>query len=326
MDNIEFDRATRISDEHNVEHPCQKCGVNPNDLGAAAMCVSCGEFLLCGPCTMLAETGAENGRPTVACHICHVCAAEYEKKKETPHPGLCLKKLLKNKPEGRHVNYARLMLAQLRLYDLEEYCGIPPSRKKAKEEFLRLADEEDYALAQFAVASFYDPIDGEIWDGPLNLNSLMDDAVNSPFSPNARKAKEFYDKAVANKCTMAIQTVGTMYKNGELYPCVKVKAAQMLKEAVDMGDPRAMCNLGQMQMKGDGIPQDLNAGMDLYMRAATKYDIWSAQFMVGQIGMQIPQYRQEGKKMITKLANQDWEPPTPMHEAIFEQMLEFYDI
>jgi len=125
---------------------------------------------------------------------------------------------------------------------------------------------------------------------------------------------------------MAIQTVGTMYKNGQLYPCDKVKAAKMLREAVDMGDPRAMCNLGQMLMRGDGIARDRDAGTELYMRAATDHDIWSVQFMVGQMGMQIPQYREEGKKMITKLMADDWAPPTPMQYPVYLHMRDFYAI
>lgn len=240
VNTIEFDRATRLSQD--LEHPCQKCGTNPDDLGAAAMCLSCGVFLMCGPCTTLKSTGAKNGRPSATTHICAICAKEYETKKETPRVGLCLKKLLKEKPEGRHVNYAKLMLAQVRLHDIEEFSGIPPSRKKAKQEYIRLANEENYGLAQFALASFYDPYDSLIWDGPLNLEEIIDEQP-FPFPSDETLAKEYYDKAVENRCTMAIQTVGTMYKNGELYPCDKVKAAMLLIEAVEMGDPRAMCNL-----------------------------------------------------------------------------------
>jgi len=161
----DFNKATRISEK--VEHPCPTCKVNPDDSGAAVMCINCGDFLLCGPCTMLAETGAVNGRPGgMGFNLCPGCLAEYDKKGGNPRIGLCLQKLLKNKPEGQHVNYAKLMLAQLRLNDVEEFCGIPPSRKKAKQEYLQLAGEENYALAQFALASFYDPIDEEVWSGP----------------------------------------------------------------------------------------------------------------------------------------------------------------
>lgn len=81
-----------------------------------------------------------------------------------------------------------------------------------------------------------------------------------------------------------------------------------------------------MLMKGDGIPQNLDEGMRLYVKAARDHDIWSAQFMVGQIGMMNPLYRTMGRDMVRNLAAEDWAPPNPMQDPMYEAMREFYGI
>jgi hypothetical protein len=57
--------------------------------------------------------------------------------------------------------------------------------------------------------------------------------------------------------TMALTTVGTIYKNCELFPVYKMTARQMLEKAIMRCDAKAMCNLGQMKMRGDGIRTDM---------------------------------------------------------------------
>jgi TPR repeat protein len=117
--------------------------------------------------------------------------------------------------------------------------------------------------------------------------------------------------AVANKNSFAFLKVGTMKKNGhELYTMDNPGGAKLLKKAVDLGDPKAMCNLGQMLLYGDGVPVDRARGIQLRRIAAEEYDIWGAQFRVAHLGLIIDtSLREEGERWMIKLKQQGWVPP-----------------
>jgi hypothetical protein len=289
--------------------PCPKCKINPVDEGCPAMCASCGTFIVCGPCSVTPAFGGENGRPPCSFFVCELCKPNIKGLR----PGQLLRRLLDNRPEGPHVRYSRLMLAQCMLNNYGDVTGITYDVEAAKTEYLWLANNEDYGPAQLAMATFLDPLNrtsGGIWDGPINFPEKGPD---SPFLKlDANKAMEYYNRSVENGFSVALVTVGTMYKNGELFPVDKLKAQQMLKQAAMQGSSRAMCNLGQMQLRGDGIPKDIAGGIRLYEQAAD-LGIFSAMFMIAQYGLQVPLLKKQGRDRVKQLVEVDWAPPMEAH-------------
>lgn len=324
---------TRIPSETGSDLPrksselCKRCQTNPDDEGCPAMCVQCGTFVVCGPCAVKPDMGGKNGFAPSPFFACAECQPKMERNLENL-PGPMLQRLLDERPEGPHVLYARLQLAQCKLNSYKRFTGIKQDVDAAKKEYLRLADGLGYSLAQFAMGSFHDPLcrsQGEIWDGPIDFGDIRQEfgLPRSPFKPDRKKALEYYKKAVENDLTIAIQSVGTMYKNGENFPVNKPLAASMLEKAALRGDPRAMCNIGQMLMRGDGIPENRFAGIDWYTAAADQ-GIYSAMFMIAQLGMQIPLMREEGEKMMKKLDSEEWEPPNPDHAETWFMLRDIY--
>uniref|UniRef100_A0A7S1B3B4 MYND-type domain-containing protein n=1 Tax=Corethron hystrix TaxID=216773 RepID=A0A7S1B3B4_9STRA len=321
------------------KHPCLRCHTNPDDEGCAAMCVSCGIFIVCGPCSVKPDMGGQNGYAPCPFFMCASCSQKNKLKKHTCRfPARLLRLLLDKKPEGRHVRYARLMLAQCMLHDLEHVTGIKQDMKTAKKEYLWLANHENYALAQFALGTFWDPCareSGEFWDGPINLEEVKFElGFNSTYktmeslfpTPNKTKALAYYNKAVKNDLLIALQAIGTKYKNGELFSVNKSKAARMLETAALRGDSRAMCNLGQMIMNGDGVPQNMKEGIQWYSQAAD-LGIYSAKFMIAQFGWQQAPASilwRQGKKRVKELIEDEWQPPSPEFAQMWQMVLTRY--
>ena len=119
------------------------------------MCICCGEFIVCGSCaTKDGEFGAVNVRATVLFFFCTDCIQQRKQANDRTKPGVVLSSLLDTKHTGPHVKYARLQLAQIRLNETYDGTGIPQDMEAAKKEYLWLANDCDYAPAQFALASY----------------------------------------------------------------------------------------------------------------------------------------------------------------------------
>mmetsp|Transcript_1935 Transcript_1935/g.2846 ORF Transcript_1935/g.2846 Transcript_1935/m.2846 type:complete len:723 (+) Transcript_1935:180-2348(+) len=319
-------KSTKKTEDENTPK-CKRCKKYAEDYDCPAMCIMCGEFIVCGPCSRSQAYGGINAMTAAPFYGCKRCTHRNKIDENSEiSPGAQLRRLLNKRPEGPHVLHARLMLAQCMLNDFRELTGIEQDVAAAKKEYLWLANNMDYAPAQFAMASFYDPEPGNFWDGPVNISSVWEaygvsSPRSSPFKSNATKAREYYNRAVDNGFTMAIQTVGTLYKNGgSAFSVNKKKASKLLQQAVNQGDPRAMCNLARMKMDGDGIPEDIMGGADLFRRAA-HLGIYSAMFSFAQLGMQIPTLNAEGKKWAKELIDAEWEPPMPYMEPMWHMVL-----
>ncbi len=138
---------------------CRSCKKNPDDDGGdAALCIVCGTFVCCGPCFGRPEFNGINGIVSVLSITCETCRHKMKhKNKGALTPGTTLRHLLHKKTTGRHVNHTRLILAQWMLNDTEELTGIEQDVAAAMDEYLWLANDCDYAPAQFVLGSFYDP-------------------------------------------------------------------------------------------------------------------------------------------------------------------------
>lgn len=314
---------------------CPKCQSNSIQEGTPFMCYACGDFVVCGSCATTPEFGGHNARPTKIAYLCGGCSS---KSKYTyiaeDKPGLLLLRLLDKQPRGEHVLYARLILAQMRLSPhLQDFTGLQQDIKRAKEEYLWLANNLDYAPAQLAMATFHDPRcveEGEVWHGPIPFH-LLGAACNgqideSPFATNRQLAIRYYEGAVQHDWSVALTTVGTMYKRGELFVQNPSLAILYLEKAADLGDALAAHNIAHMYLTGTGVQRDLIAAMR-YLNQAATHGLLQSMFMVGQLGMQSPgPLRQEGRKWVAKLVEEDWEPSHEEMRSVFEQLRQFYQV
>ena len=261
------------------------------------MCIRCGRFLACGSCVTHPEFDGYNGRATNMFFQCKdkKCSKDSSTNRK---PGVVLRRLLDEKPTGPHVKYTRLLLAQIMLNDVYSLTGIRQDAQAARKEYLWLAHDLDYAPAQLALASFYDPDDHRenyIWDGPIPFHILLDDGEDdffwepppSPFLPNKERSKEHYERAVAQKMPNALTTVGTMLKNGntDVYPTQNLElAAKYLESAADMGDALAACNVSNMYMQGMGVEQNIGEAIG-YLKKAANHGLLQAAMHLRQLGV-----------------------------------------
>jgi len=320
---LNLQRKLKKKASNDVDVKCPKCNTHSIQEGCPIMCIRCGDFIVCGSCaTKDGEFGAVNVRATVLFFFCMECLQHRTQSHDNTKPGVVLCALLDTKHIGPHVKYARLQLAQMRLNDTYNDTGIPHDMEAAKKEYLWLANDCDYAPAQFALASFLDPDDHEsleYWDGPIPFHLLLneDDTNNVgeirrtiPFSPNANLAKQYYDRSAGvHRWSMALSTVGVLFKNGStVCPQNLDVAVSYLTDAANRGDPLAASSIGQMYISGMGVEYDIVMAMK-FCRQAADHGLCSAMFMIAQFGVQLPELRTEGRKWALKLINDCWDPP-----------------
>ena len=243
-----------------LKHPCRRCGDFEDCEGEFQFCFRCGELKWCGCCD---PDPACNDDDSCLCGTCAAAGGAALLASEAAR-GAALEQLLRDKPSGRHVRRAQLMLAEARV---EGHLGQAVDLPRARREILHLArDGGGYALAQFALSCLYES--GEAGLFPVNEGAAL----------------EMMQLSAAQGHMQALMELGTAYKNGSSgLPVDKPKAAQLLGRAAAMNDPKAMCNLASMLLRGDGVPVDEERGEQLYLVAASKYGNANAQFMCWQL-------------------------------------------
>ena len=92
-------------------------------------------------------------------------------------------------------------------------------------------------------------------------------------APPARTASEMLARLrrhVENEVPEAIKQLGEAYQRPDLglVKCSSKKAAKLYKRAAELGNAEAMCNLGALYIRGDGVKMDKKKGLQLYRMAA----------------------------------------------------------
>lgn len=309
---------------------CNICKSNNNASGGnPAMCFSCGIFVCCGPCFGRPEMSGINGEPAVPFLVCEACLEADSKAKSSiiDQPGKLLRKLLDKKSTGRHVNHGRLALAQLMLNDKapEHVTGIQKDIESAKEEYLWLANDCDYAPAQLALANFLDPSchrNNMFWPGPILCDNKLMPVPNPPFQPDKNLAIKFYNRACAQNNLMALAEVGTMYKNGRgIFPQDIAQAKRMFRIAAGLGDVKAMTNLGGQFLSEGNIKE----AAQLFERAA-KYGNYQGMMITAQLALQNPSMKSKGREYIQILVDAGYIPPVEGGDVRMMMLCQAYDI
>jgi len=198
------------------------------------------------------------------------------------------------------------MLAQCQLND-PELTGVPKDPIQAREDYLQLANEENYPLASYAIATMCYPINDSIYAGPLaHLNR---DCTN-PFPRDAELAIKYYEQAIDQNFRSAMVDVGIYLKNGSKpYSTVdKVRSCQLFRRAAERNDPRGMTHLAQMLICAEGIPRNTREGLAYYRTVANKFDRSHAQFMLAHYAQIGVISKEEGLEMEEKLRLKNWAP------------------
>ena len=316
------------------EEKCPECHSNSIQEGCPLMCFACGDFAVCGSCAATPKYGGNNARPTKIVYLCDSCDCEGGDD-QTPKAGVLLTRLLDQKPTGAHVQYARLMVAQIKLQrdPVSAVMGLEQDIKTAKQEFLWLANNLDYAPAQLALATFMDPSShpsGDAWDGPLPLQLIegCQGHASSPFPGNEHLSKNYYNRSAQQEWPLALTMLGTMYKKGVLYPQNYSRAVKYLTMAADMGDSLAANNLSQLYLNGAGcVRKDTIQGLAFLHQAAAN-GLFHAMFVFGQLGMSNAAIREDGKTYMMKLVEAKWDPSGahPLMPTIYAQLRQFYGV
>mmetsp|Transcript_22511 Transcript_22511/g.51541 ORF Transcript_22511/g.51541 Transcript_22511/m.51541 type:complete len:651 (-) Transcript_22511:546-2498(-) len=272
---------------------CSKCKEEILAEGLPMICLACGEFIMCECCTWLPKFRQE-GVPI--CVSCGQNSADL-----SPCPGILLQLLLKKRPTGQHVHFAEMCLAQCLLNNRKGTTGILPDIEKAKSEYLRLANDENFGPAQYFVADMYR---GEVNNmlpeyGPLNC--LDNKYTTNPFPTAPDTARHYYNRALAKKLHRATLSVGVLCMNAAIYPLDKARAASLFRQ-ISQKNPQAMCNLAQMLLAGDeGVPENRTESLNLFRTAANKYDMKIAQLMLAQLSQTGLVPVAEGLRMMQKI-------------------------
>lgn len=260
--------------------------------------------------------------------VCLDCREKDGNSQNEELPGIALRELMRRKPVGRHINYLRLVLAQYRLNDTYKLTGVHMDKEIAKNEYLWLANNCDYAPAQLALATFYDPVcvsNKSSWDGPSSIHTGNNNIPNSasPFKPNEKLAKRYYDRACEQKLSMALGQVGIMHKNGNgIYGQDMFTALKMLEDAARMGDAKAMANFGRLLMSNGNAEKAIK-----YFRRAAEYGNQKAMFTVAQLGLRDARMRGSGRVHMQSLVDDRWRPTyEDQGQKAFMKMCEFYGV
>lgn len=309
------------------DQEAQNCSNCPNSIqeGTPIMCIACGTFIVCGACATLPKFGGCNARLGSISYFCTSCQADRENANHPADLAIFLQRLLDKEPTGKHVKYARLMLAQMKLHDMPEITGTKKGVDAAREEYMWLANNLDYAPAQLAMASFYDPYAQCCWDGPILFHLLGNGIEESPFAPSREFAIAYYERSAEHEWSLALTTVGTMYKNGILFPQDLERASFHLEKAATLGDAKAAFNISMMYTQGHGVEPNYIKGLAFANKAAN-HGLFQAMFVLGQFGLQDPRLREDGRNWVAKLVEEKWEPPTPEMATVMGRLRRVYDI
>lgn len=191
-----------------ARNECQFCRTSIEN-GTPLVCFGCGVFLVCELC-LHGPLAIYNEIECFKLHFCLCCMGDFHEYSDL-HAGEVLQRLLRTNPSGRHVNYARLILALCKTGD-DPRLGVSQDIDAARTELLRLANDEEYALAQYVVAALHrkscprNDFFGSFMNGSLFF--LQAFHLVSPFHPCAEIAKSYLERAAAQKHIKAMVDAG----------------------------------------------------------------------------------------------------------------------
>lgn len=319
-----------VAEMENEKNFCKIClQFRGDNHGKDAYCFGCASFLFCGPCNGKPEANngeIHDGESGAFAKVCEECSRKVAKHHIVSSSGKHLRFLLREKPTGMHVNHLRLCLAQLMLNDTEKITGIAQDVEAAKQEYLWLANNLDYAPAQFALASLHDPLchlNGAFHDGPLRICIISKELKKSPFDSNAQIAKKYYERSCEQKLSTALNEVGIFYKNGchSAFPQKFSKGIALIQEAAEMGNTRAMANLARYYYS---IGEEKKF-VELKLKAANNGG-FMAMFAICQFGMHDSNLFKKGKEFIELLISNSFSPPQEIPNGVekFLEVAHFY--
>lgn len=93
-------------------------------------------------------------------------------------------------------------------------------------------------------------------------------------------ARQQWESLAQRDNTSAIINLANLYEQGQGVPRDPAKAAEWLRRAAELGDPRGQTQLGMAYEKGLGVPRDLQKAESWFRRAAEQGDT-TAQFNLG---------------------------------------------
>jgi TPR repeat protein/predicted Ser/Thr protein kinase len=156
----------------------------------------------------------------------------------------------------------------------------PEDNRKALDYFTRAADAGDPEGKFYAGVCLYDPKAGLLRDEGKALKHLGEaEALGEPRSMNLlgmhyRKlhrydeARHFLEEGVRAGSAGAMANLGLMYMNGEQMTRDPKKAAELFRQAAELGDDSGMYHYGQCFLYGIGMPHDLPVANDWFRKAA----------------------------------------------------------
>ena len=92
---------------------------------------------------------------------------------------------------------------------------------------------------------------------------------------NYELARQYYEQAVSLNNPKAMNNLANMYVNGEGVTINILKAIELYKKAVDLGDSNAMNNLAGKYRYGNGVEKNYTKAVELYKKAALLKNVWA---------------------------------------------------
>lgn len=124
-----------------------------------------------------------------------------------------------------------------------------------------------------------------------NMGVLYDEGYG--VEQDYAKAKEWYEKAAAQKYPKAEHNLGIMYQSGHGVKKSSAEAAKWFKRAAEHGEPAAQNNLAVLYVRGEGVQQDLGEAARWAAKAAEAGNS-SAKNNLPQIAQNLTQSRIDG--------------------------------
>ena len=119
------------------------------------------------------------------------------------------------------------------------------------------------------------------------------------------KAFNYYSMAAAQKDSIAINNLGSLYFSGIGTGKDYIKAATLFDQAAKLGNTEAAVNLAFIYLSGNNVGKNSRAAMDLFKDAAKKRNP-TAKFMMGYAyykGFIVPQDYSQAVKLIREAAD-----------------------
>jgi TPR repeat protein len=230
---------------------CPICYEKPDDYDQAMLCFHCVNFCACGDCAPKLEqhaldelkrqraAGAVDLKHGALC--CPHCRASLwcVSNEESFAQGL---KLLREKPEGRHVSHLQYFLAER----YRRGIGVTQDETRAFT-LTHSAAEKGHPIAQFSTALHYS-------------HGICVD-------PCPKTAFEWAMKAAVQDLPDAQSMVGSFYARGEHVEEDPETASCWIARAAKNGAIRGMCNLGIFYFGGYGVEQSHQEAAKWLMKA-----------------------------------------------------------